>query len=301
MPLKFYVGFNQLKAKEFGLQNVNQAHVFDLLFSASAWASPVTLAGELFYWVDRRKICDELEFFDLKPDTVFRHLKGLASLGLIDYQKSGRRDCVRITERGREYQFEPADKLEGDGERGLNSEIDPSFNDFEPGERDCLGLDSEKPLDSVSCEVHSSGFLTPVDNSQNSEINPSKLGNKSESNSEIFPTDQNTNTYPSTKYQNIRTRAVELLKYLSARALQDFDISHPDSRYLVERLTEGADDELIRKLIQFKSIEWEDGYRSNLNPKTLFRLHNFGRYCEQALAFFNEDQQYSMRSGACSN
>ena len=79
--MKFYLHINQAKAIELGIQNINQAHVFDLLTSASSWATPIKIDEKYFYWVSRTKICEELKLLAIKPDTAYRHLKFLSFFG----------------------------------------------------------------------------------------------------------------------------------------------------------------------------------------------------------------------------
>ena len=86
-----------------GITNISQAHILDLLTTVSAWATPIDVGSETYYWVARQTIANELPLLDLKPDTVYRYLKKLAELGLIDYVKSGKKDCVRISEKGKKY------------------------------------------------------------------------------------------------------------------------------------------------------------------------------------------------------
>jgi len=82
---------------ELGIRNAAQGVVFDLLTRASQWATPSTIHNVKYYWVARQVICTELPFFCLQPDTVYRHLKDLEKLGLIHYEKLGKKDCIRIT------------------------------------------------------------------------------------------------------------------------------------------------------------------------------------------------------------
>ena len=51
----------------------------------------------------RNKVCEELQLLAIKPDTVYRHLKALADVNLIDYRKQGLKDCIRITKLGKSY------------------------------------------------------------------------------------------------------------------------------------------------------------------------------------------------------
>ena len=100
--MKYHLHINQEKAIELGL-NLNQAHILDLLCSASTWAEPIVINGEVYYWVARQKVCSELPLLDLKPDTAYRHLKKLAELGVIEYIKDGKKDLIKVSEKGKGY------------------------------------------------------------------------------------------------------------------------------------------------------------------------------------------------------
>jgi len=123
--VKYYLHINQAKAIELGIKNINQAHVFDLLISASSWATPININDRLFYWVSRQKICKELELLSFKPDTVYRHLKFLANIKLIDYQKDGLKDCVRLTSLGKSYIGNKSELTRN--EIRNSSEINPTY------------------------------------------------------------------------------------------------------------------------------------------------------------------------------
>ncbi len=150
--MKFTIYVNQQKAVDLGIKSINQAHIFDLLTGLSTWAETQIIDGDVFYWVSRQKISEELQLLNLKPDTVYRHLKALSEIQLIEYTKLGVKDCVRLTEKGKSYY------VGNKSEQGkpTMSEIDPSF--------------------------------TP-----NSDLNPSKLGNRSEIHSDLNPTYTTTN------------------------------------------------------------------------------------------------------------
>jgi DNA-binding transcriptional ArsR family regulator len=167
LPMKYTIYVNQAKAIDLGLTNINQAMIFDLLTTASTWAKATHIDGEVYYWVARQAIVKELPILGLKPDTAYRHLKALADLGLIDYKKDGKKDCIRITNKGKSYLS------------NTMSETDPS---------DYVGNESELPT--------------------NSEMNPKKLGNESENNSEMNPTYPTTNTNHTTNLSNTNAIAV---------------------------------------------------------------------------------------------
>jgi DNA-binding PadR family transcriptional regulator len=164
--MRFNLHINQVKAVELGMK-LNQAHIFDLLTTASTWCKPINKGKKVYYWVSRTVICDELPLLDLKPDTVYRHFKTLHKLGLIDHQKDGKKDLIRVTEKGKKYLSDTM------------SEINPKTS-----KKHYVGNKSEK------------------DDSTMSEINPNKLGNKSENNSEINPTYHTTSIYPTTTLSN---------------------------------------------------------------------------------------------------
>lgn len=160
--MRYTSSINNVKCVEWGI-NLAQGQLIDLINQASSWAKPHIVDNELYFWVSRNKVIEEIPVAYQKPDTVYRAIKDLASKGIIDHIKQGRKDLVRLTEKGMTWNVKGT--TQGDAKlgnksdfKGDNSEINPTL-------------------------------------SQNSEINPSKLGNKSEKtpeNSEINPTDKST-------------------------------------------------------------------------------------------------------------
>tara|TARA_R100000781_G_C4057408_1_gene119836 strand:+ start:110 stop:817 length:708 start_codon:yes stop_codon:yes gene_type:complete len=123
--VKYHLHINQAKAIELGIKNINQAHVFDLLTSASSWATPIEIDNTFYYWVSRQSICKELKLLDIKSDTAYRHLKFLADIKLIDYQKQGLKDCIRLTRLGKSYIGNESEQTRN--EIRTNSEINPIY------------------------------------------------------------------------------------------------------------------------------------------------------------------------------
>ncbi len=135
--MKYSLYINQGMAIELGLTNINQTHVFDLCTSVSTWAKPEVVDGEVYYWVARQVIVDELPLLNMKPDTVYRHLKSIAKLRLIDYIKVGKKDCIRVTALGKKYFSkgkEPyvGNKSELDSGLGNKSEKDAENSEINP-------------------------------------------------------------------------------------------------------------------------------------------------------------------------
>ena len=147
--MKYSICIDQRRCVELGIKNANQAAILSLMSEVHAWAEPVIIDGEVFYWTARQKIAEELPLFEMKPDTVYRHLKALEQMGLIEYKKHGKKDVTRLTKKGKSAYV------------GNESEL-----------------------------------------SKNSEINPPKLGNESEKNSDLNPTDQITRDHQGTKDQD---------------------------------------------------------------------------------------------------
>lgn len=217
--MRYSLYVNQPLAIKLGIKNINQAHIFDLLMTAPAWADPVIINNTVYYWVARQKICKELELLHLKPDTVYRHLKDLDLLRLIDYIKHQKKDCMKITTKGKGYMTS----------KNTMSEIDPNHY---------IGNESEK------------------DN--NSEIDPKKLGNKSEFNSEINPTYPYTKVYPYTNDP------------LSKRAINNFDsfVSHIRANYINKEIIQ-TKDRHTSKVIRISVSQ--NGYLYDINSSEDFK------------------------------
>lgn len=205
--MKYTIHINQPRAIELGITNINQAIVLDLITGLSSWAAPVTIDGEIYYWGCRHRIAEELPLLSMKPDTVYRHLKALVKLGLVEYKKSGKRDCLRLSEKGKSYYV------------GNESELAKTpISDLNPN--DYIGNKSESQSDPISETDPNSYVGNESENDSNSEINPKKLGNKSENNSEINPTDQDKINNKNTKDK--KYTLAEILRN-DNKALKDLD------------------------------------------------------------------------------
>jgi len=188
--MKYQIHVDQRRAIALGIQNINQALIFDLLTGLSTWARSEVINGSVYFWVSRQKIADELELLNLKADTVYRHLKALADLGLINFIKSGKKDLVNLTDLGRSYyvgnrsEFSAPDDVQVDDFEPENSDLNPDF-------------------------AENSEIDPRFDH--NSEINPNKLGNKSENNSDLNPTYNTTSniTLPEDQKKTARSKKFE--------------------------------------------------------------------------------------------
>lgn len=115
--MKYTITIDQKRAIEWGL-NLSDASVFSLYTQAPTWATPEVINGEVYYFVSRNKVAEELPILAGKSksarpasDTIYRINKKLAKIGVLVYKRIGRKDCIQLTEMGKKW----------------NSEINPSF------------------------------------------------------------------------------------------------------------------------------------------------------------------------------
>ena len=163
--MRYGIFINQVMCIKWGItgKKANAAHVFAILHESSSWAEETIIYGQVFYWTSRQAICEELSYLQLKPDTVYRHLKFLEDKGLIEYVKKGKKDCIRITSEGKKW-----NKIQSKS----NPEKFGSKSDYRKQIR------------------------------ANSDLNPKKLGSKSENDSDLNPTYQSTIVDQNTIDQN---------------------------------------------------------------------------------------------------
>jgi uncharacterized phage protein (TIGR02220 family) len=211
--MKYTLVINQKQSIELGITNVNQSLILGLIADAHTWAEHELVDGQIYYWTARQAIAKEIPLANLKPDSVYRHLKKLSELGLIDYVKNGKKDCCRLTKLGKSYYV------------GNESEI-----------------------------------------SKNSEINPSKFGNKSEKDSEINPTYQYTNI-------NSNTNISEIIADLNKKANTSYRANSEATKKLINtRLKEGFTVDDFFKVHTIKCNEWGSSQDMSrfLRPSTLY-------------------------------
>ena len=114
--MRFSTTLNNQKCMEWEL-NATQGVLIALLYEANAWANEEIIDDKTYYFVSRNLILKELPMFFEKADTVYRNLKVLAEKGIIEYIKHKGKDLIRLTEKGKSWNF-----IES------NSEKSPNFN-----------------------------------------------------------------------------------------------------------------------------------------------------------------------------
>lgn len=100
--MQFFVGINQLKSLEWGL-NLQQAALFAFLYEVPSWAECQTIDGVAYWRIAKSKIIAELPILTDKRDTVYRHMKALEDAGLIEKIQNGDITLIRVTKKGAEW------------------------------------------------------------------------------------------------------------------------------------------------------------------------------------------------------
>ena len=116
--MRFSTFLNNKKCMEWKL-NAQQGILFSLLYDCSNWANEIIVEGKTYYFISRNLVINELPMFFEKPDTVYREFKKLFEKGLIKYIKKDKMDLIRITEKGKEWNFSNFEN---------NSEKNPTYN-----------------------------------------------------------------------------------------------------------------------------------------------------------------------------
>ena len=125
--MRFSTTLNNQKCMEWEI-NATQGILVALLYEANAWANEEIIDNKTYYFVSRNLILKELPMFFEKADTVYRNLKVLAEKGIIEYIKHKGMDLIRLTEKGKSWNF-----IENNSEKNpnfdSNLEKNPTYKD----------------------------------------------------------------------------------------------------------------------------------------------------------------------------
>lgn len=129
--MKYNITLNQPLMIKHNL-NVTQWCILDIISIAPTWCEPISKDGEIYFWVARQKIAEELKALDLKPDTIYRIMKKLVELGFLEYVKLGKKDLVRLSKKGKDLfsstmsEMNPNHYVGNESEN--NSDLNPTYN-----------------------------------------------------------------------------------------------------------------------------------------------------------------------------
>ena len=127
--MRFSTTLNNQKCMEWEL-NATQGILVALLYEANAWANEEIIDDKTYYFVSRNLILKELPMFFEKSDTVYRNLKVLAEKGIIEYIKHKGMDLIRLTEKGKSWNF-----IESSSEKSPNFDNNSEKNPSEFGKK----------------------------------------------------------------------------------------------------------------------------------------------------------------------
>ncbi len=163
--MRLITNINNQKCLEWGI-NATHGALFDLLNLSAAWAKEIVVDGEVYYWVSRTVVIEQLPLYFSKKDTVYRCLKNLAEKGLIEYRKDGDKDCIKLTEKGKTWnvRFDQDDL----GKISDTSEKNPN-NLGKISENARKNFRHNRGKDNRSKTVGSTPYSPPASENQNSE------------------------------------------------------------------------------------------------------------------------------------
>jgi hypothetical protein len=100
--MKYTISIDQTHSIAWGL-SLSEAAMFSFLYSVPAWAEQIFVDNQVWFFASRNKALDEMPIISDKSDTVYRLYKSLQTKGVIDWKKFGEKDCIRITEKGKQW------------------------------------------------------------------------------------------------------------------------------------------------------------------------------------------------------
>jgi hypothetical protein len=129
--MRYTISIDQTHSIEWNL-SLSEAALFSFIYSLPAWAEQIHVNGQTWFFASRNKAIDEMPIITDKADTIYRLYKSLQSKGIIDWQKFGEKDCILITEKGKNWNSSKTDlgnKSESTRKKiRLKAEINPTYN-----------------------------------------------------------------------------------------------------------------------------------------------------------------------------
>ena len=212
--------------------NATQGILVALLYEANAWANEEIIDNKTYYFVSRNLILKELPMFFEKADTVYRNLKVLAEKGIIEYIKHKGMDLIRLTEKGKSWNF-----LENNIEN--NSEKNPNFDSNSEKSPSKFGKKSENNSEKNPTNKDNNIYYKDTNNKDNNIYS-----------AVINYLNEKTNRTGREKYNS---NSKEIRKYIKARQNEGYILE--DFKQVIDNMT-----------VAWIGTEWEQ----YLRPRTLF-------------------------------
>lgn len=129
--MRYTISIDQTHSIEWNL-SLSEAALFSFIYSLPSWAEQIHVNGQTWFFASRNKAIDEMPIITDKADTIYRLYKSLQSKGIIDWQKFGEKDCIMITEKGKNWNSSKTDlgnKSESTRKKiRLKAEKNPTYN-----------------------------------------------------------------------------------------------------------------------------------------------------------------------------
>lgn len=154
--MKYNISIDQPRSIEWGLNHA-EALMFSFCYALPSWADSIFIDGEVYYFASRTKVIEEMPIITDKADTVYRLYKSLKEKGLIDFQKFGKKDCIRLTEKSKSW----------------NSEKNPSAGNISEKTRKKIRENSENfPTDNITIDNITNNTSISISENEKSEKIP---------------------------------------------------------------------------------------------------------------------------------
>jgi hypothetical protein len=149
--MKYTISIDQTHSIAWGL-SLSEAAMFSFLYSVPAWAEQIFVDNQVWFFASRNKAIDEMPIISDKSDTIYRLYKSLQSKGVIDWKKFGEKDCIRITEKGKQWNSlnTTVGNKSDDARKNIRkkSENNPTYNSTKDNNtiNNNIGCEFENPL-----------------------------------------------------------------------------------------------------------------------------------------------------------
>jgi len=174
--MRYTISIDQTHSIEWNL-SLSEAALFSFIYSLPAWAEQIHVNGQTWFFASRNKAIDEMPIITDKADTIYRLYKSLKSKGIIDWEKFGEKDCIMITEKGKNWNSLKTDignKSESTRKKiRIKAEINPTYNSTKNNNTINNNIDINTNVFMPDEEINEFSNFTKVETQ--SKVNPFSL------------------------------------------------------------------------------------------------------------------------------
>lgn len=100
--MRYSTTIDNVTSIKWGL-NIQESYLFAFIIEANTWADKIIIDDELYFFLSRNKVVEDIPLLTGKPDTIYRFYKKFQELELIKYRKSGLKDCILLKEKSLQW------------------------------------------------------------------------------------------------------------------------------------------------------------------------------------------------------